>query len=30
MWWRLLVRWAITSLAVAAAMLIVPGVGRSG
>jgi putative membrane protein len=30
MWWRLFVRWVITSVAVAVAMLVVPGIGHSG
>jgi putative membrane protein len=30
MWWRLLVRWLITSIAVAAAVLVVPGIGHTG
>jgi putative membrane protein len=30
MWWRLFVRWVITSIAVAVAMLVVPGIGHSG
>jgi putative membrane protein len=30
MWGRLFARWAITSIAVAAAMLVVPGIGHSG
>lgn len=30
MWWRLLVRWVITAIAVAVAMLVVPGIGHSG
>jgi putative membrane protein len=30
MWWRLLVRWLITSIAVAAAVILVPGIGHSG
>ena len=30
MWWRLLVRWLITSIAVAAAMLVVPGIHSTG
>ena len=30
MWWRLFVRWIITSIAVAVAMILVPGIGHSG
>jgi putative membrane protein len=30
MWWRLFVRWLITSIAVAAAVILVPGIGHSG
>ena len=30
MWWRLFGRWIITSIAVAVAMLVVPGIGHSG
>lgn len=30
MWWRLFVRWLITAIAVAVAMLVVPGIGHSG
>jgi len=30
MWWRLLVRWLITSIAVAAAILVVPGITQLG
>jgi len=29
-WWRLLVRWLITSIAVAAAVLVVPGIHSTG
>jgi len=30
MWWRLLLRWLITSIAVAVAILVVPGIDHSG
>jgi putative membrane protein len=30
MWWRLFVRWIITSIAVAVAILVVPGISHSG
>lgn len=30
MWWRLFVRWLITSIAVAIAILVVPGIDRTG
>jgi putative membrane protein len=30
MWWRLLLRWLITSIAVAVAILVVPGIERTG
>jgi putative membrane protein len=30
MWWRLFVRWVITSIAVAAAILLVPGIEHTG
>lgn len=30
MWWRLFVRWIITSIAVAAAVLLVPGITHTG
>jgi putative membrane protein len=30
MWWRLLIRWLITSIAVAAAVLMVPGIDVTG
>jgi putative membrane protein len=30
MWWRLFVRWIITAIAIAATMLVVPGIGHSG
>lgn len=30
MWWRLFVRWVITSIAVAIAILVVPGISHSG
>jgi putative membrane protein len=30
MWWRLLTRWLITAIAIAVAILVVPGIERSG